>query len=33
MVQATFIPTEMREKGRAFEDVLKEASGTGLCRS
>ena len=28
-----FILTEMREKGRAFADVLKRSTGSGLCRS
>ena len=33
MVPSNFILTEMREKGSAFADVLKEAPGFGLCRS
>ena len=28
-----FILTEMRDKGRDFADVLKEAQELGLCRS
>lgn len=33
MAQVTFILTEMREKGRAFDDVLKEAQELGYAEA